>query len=181
MNTKRLLRHIHYWLSLAIFIPTGIMFAAGIFLMLKKEIAWIQPPSQKGVAASQLPAITYEQILETSRAHPEAGIAVWSDIDRIDVRPSKGIAKVQSKTGWEIQIDTANAKALSVAYRRSDVIESIHDGSYFTNWMKLFVFLPVGILLILMWGTGVYLFCITEIQKFKKRARQKEKAKTALE
>ena len=89
------------------------MFAAGIFLMLKKEIAWIQPPSQKGVAASQLPAITYEQILETSRAHPEAGIAVWSDIDRIDVRPSKGIAKVQSKTGWEIQIDTANAKALS--------------------------------------------------------------------
>ena len=88
------------------------------------------------------------------------------------------MAKVQSKTGWEVQVDTANAKVLSVAYRRSDLIESIHDGSFFARWVKLYIFLPAGLLLILMWGTGIYLFLTTEIQKFKKRARKTSKLNT---
>ena len=146
--------------------------------MLKKEIAWIQPPAIKGAVIEQLPAITYDQILKASQTHPEAGIIKWSDIKRIDLRPDKGMAKVQSKTGWEVQVDTANARVLSVAYRRSDLIESIHDGSFFARWVKLYIFLPAGLLLILMWGTGVYLFLTTEIQKFKKRARKTSKLNT---
>ena len=177
MNLKRLLRQIHYWISLAVFIPCGIMFFAGIFLMLKKEIDWIQPPTQRGAVISQMPSISYARLLDASKTQPEVGITQWSDIDRIDLRPSKGIAKVISNSGWEVQIDTSNGAVLSKNFRRSDVIESIHDGSYFAGWTKLYLFLPVGILLILMWGTGIYLFFMTEIQKFKKRARAKTKTK----
>lgn len=178
MTTKRLLRLVHYWLSLAVFIPCGIMFFAGIFLMLKKEIDWIQPPTQRGSLVHDMPNISYAQILTAAQSRPQAGIIVWADIDKIDIRPAKGIAKVISKTGWEVQIDTDNGQVLSANYRRSDVIESIHDGSYFAGWTKLYVFLPVGILLIIMWGTGIYLFIITETQKIKKRRKQKTKNKT---
>jgi len=177
MNHNRLFRQIHYWLSLVIFIPCGVMFFAGIFLMLKKEINWIQPPTERGIVSNQMPEITYARLLEASQSYPETGIVQWSDIDRIDLRPSKGIAKVISKTGWEVQVDTSNGKALSANYRRSDLIESIHDGSYFAGWTKLFLFLPVGLLLILMWGTGIYLFFRTEILKSRKRVRAKSKAK----
>lgn len=180
MNIKRLLRQIHYWVSLIIFLPSGIIFAAGIFLMLKKEISWIQPPSIKGAVIEQIPSITYDEILQASQLHPEAGILKWSDIKRIDLRPNKGMAKVQSKTGWEVQVDTENAKVLSVAYRRSDLIETIHDGSFFTSWMKLYIFFPTAILLFIMWGTGLYLFFITELQKFKKRARKTQKLHDAI-
>ena len=48
MNFKRLFRQVHYWLSLAIFVPAAIMFVAGGLLMLKKEIEWIQPSTQTG-------------------------------------------------------------------------------------------------------------------------------------
>ena len=154
------------------------MFFAGIFLMLKKEVDWIQPPTQRGAVVSQMPAISYAKLLEASKSHPETGITQWADIDRIDLRPSKGIAKVISFSGWEVQVDTSNGAVLSKNFRRSDVIESIHDGSYFAGWTKLFLFLPIGILLIFMWGTGIYLFFMTETQKFKKRSRAKTKSKT---
>jgi len=150
---------------------------AGIFLMLKKEIDWIQPPTERGAIINQIPNISYAQLLEAGQSRPETGIVKWSDINRIDFRPTKGVAKVISDSGWEVQIDTSNGAVLSTNFRRSDVIESIHDGSYFAEWTKLYLFLPIGLLLILMWGTGFYLFVITEIQKLRKRARTKTKTK----
>ena len=48
---------------------------------------------------------------------------------------------------------------LQTAYRRSDLIESIHDGSFFGgDWIKLGIFLPAGIVLFLMWLTGLWMF-----------------------
>ncbi|MEC7289139.1 MAG: PepSY-associated TM helix domain-containing protein [Pseudomonadota bacterium] len=168
VNLKRLLRQIHYWLSLAVAVPAVIMFVAGIFLMLKKEVAWIQPPTTSGIVSGEVPEISLEQMLDAARAHPEAQIAAWTDIDRIDLRVGKGVAKLRANSGWEVQVDTNNGEVLSVAYRRSDIIEQIHDGSFFSDTVKLYIFLPTGVLLILMWGTGLYLFLLPRIQKKKK-------------
>lgn len=171
MNPKRLFRQVHYWLSLAVLVPALIMFGAGALLMLKKEIEWIQPSTQRGVVEAQLPEASYQQLLDAARQHPEAGIAEWSDIDRIDLRVDRGIAKLRANSGWEVQVDTKTAEVLRVAYRRSDVIEAIHDGSFFSDEVKLYVFLPTGILLIIMWGTGVYLFFLPRLAKAKKRKK----------
>lgn len=171
MNPKRLFRQVHYWLSLAVLLPAGIMFFAGIFLMLKKEIDWIQPPTERGVVEDQIPTASFEQMLAAARTHSEAGITQWSDIDRIDLRVDKGIAKLRAKSGWEVQVDTRTAEVLHVAYRRSDLIETIHDGSFFSEEVKLYLFLPTGILLIIMWGTGIYLFLLPRLAKRKKAKR----------
>ncbi len=168
MNPRKLFRQVHYWLSLAVFVPAGIMFAAGIFLMLKKEVDWIQPPTQRGSVEAQLPETSFEEILEAASRHPEAGIDEWSDIDRIDLRVDRGVAKLRAHSGWEVQVDTGTAEVLHVAYRRSDLIETIHDGSFFSDGVKLYLFLPTGILLLLMWGTGIYLFLIPRLAKRKK-------------
>ncbi|NQZ46548.1 MAG: hypothetical protein HRT63_03350 [Erythrobacter sp.] len=116
-----------------------------------------------------MPSATFDQMLEAARQHPEAGIENWSDIDRIDLRVDRGIAKLRANSGWEVQVDTATAQVLEVAYRRSDVIETLHDGSFFADWVKLYIFLPTGILLIIMWGTGGYLFLLPRIAKARKK------------
>ena len=136
--------------------------------MLKKDIAWIQPPTSIGVAVDQLPHITFEDMLNASRLQDAAQIKDWSDIDRIDLRPDKGIAKVRAKSGWEVQIDTATGDVLNVAYRRSDLIESIHDGSFFSKGVKRYIFLPTALLLIIMWGTGIYLFLLPRFRRRQK-------------
>jgi uncharacterized iron-regulated membrane protein len=179
MNFKKLFRQVHYWLSLAIFVPAAIMFVAGGFLMLKKEIDWIQPATERGVAAAQYPQASFAAMVEAARAHPQAGISDWSDIDRIDLRVDRGIAKLRAHSGWEVQVDTQTAEVLRVAYRRSDLIETIHDGSFFADWVKLYIFLPTGVLLIIMWGTGGYLFLLPRIAKAKKkRARGRPSGRT---
>lgn len=158
MKLNFLNRKVHYWASIIIAIPILIVIVSGILLQTKKQFAWIQPPELQGAGKS--PSISLAQVLEISKTVPEAQIKTWNDIHRLDVRPSRGMLKVWSKTNWEIQIDTETGTILQTAYRRSDIIEAIHDGSFFHENIKLFIFLPAGIILLILWITGIYLFVL---------------------
>ncbi len=125
----------------------------------------MQPPTRLGSAFA--PSLTFEQILRASQQAPEAEIQGWDDIDRLDVRPGKGMLKVRARNRWEIQLDAATGEVLQVAYRRSDLIESLHDGSFFHDKAKLLVFLPSGFLLLGLWLTGMYLFVLPYFRRFK--------------
>jgi uncharacterized iron-regulated membrane protein len=156
LSLTKLNRKIHHWASIAVAIPLAVVLVTGVLLLLKKEFAWIQPSivkgEQKGVS------LEFDRILAVARTMPEAGIESWTDIDRLDVRPDKGMLKVRAKNNWEIQIDANTGKVLQVAYRRSDLIESIHDGSFFGDYAKLWVFLPAALIVIGLWITGIVLF-----------------------
>ena len=80
------------------------------------------------------------------------------------------------RNGWEVQLDAQTGQVLQVAVRRSDLIESIHDGSFFHESFKLWVFLPTGIILALIWGTGIYLFLLPYLLKRKRARNRKQKA-----
>lgn len=151
-------RKVHYWASIIVALPILIVIVSGILLQTKKYVAWIQPTELRG--AGKTPSISLPQVLEISKTVPEAKIQTWDDINRLDVRPSRGMLKVWSKTNWEIQIDTETGAILQTAYRRSDIIESIHDGSFFHENIKLLIFLPAGIVLLILWLTGIYMFAL---------------------
>lgn len=174
VNWNVLTRKIHYWASLAILLPAMVIIGSGVVLQLKKDVHWIQPVTQRG--ADNPPQISFEEILNAARSVEEAEIDDWDDIDRLDVRPDRGMLKIRSLNRWEIQIDTASAEILQVAYRRSDLIETIHDGSFFHDNIKLWIFFPTAIVLFAMWLTGVYLFVVPFIARKKKRERLERKA-----
>ena len=48
MKSQVLFRQIHHWGSIVLALPLIIMIGAGVLLMLKKEVDWIQPPTQRG-------------------------------------------------------------------------------------------------------------------------------------
>ena len=158
MNRKRMNRKIHKWLGIFTAIPMIIILSTGVLLLLKKDISWIQPPTQKG--SSKELKLSFDEILTIVRQVPNVNIRQWDDINRLDIRPKKGVIKVRSNDNWEIQLDSKTGKVLQTLERRSDIIESIHDGSYFHKNMKLWIFLPVALLLIILWVTGLYLFII---------------------
>ena len=139
MKLSKLSRLSHRWGSIIALLPITIIVFSGIVLQLKKQSAYIQPPTQRGAGTE--PTIGFERILEVARTVPEAEIESWEDVDRLDVRPGKGVVKVRCKNRYEVQIDTETAEILHVAFRRSDLIESIHDGSYFNDHFKLWLFL----------------------------------------
>jgi uncharacterized iron-regulated membrane protein len=175
MKLSKLNRVVHRWGSILIAVPVGIVIFSGIVLQLKKESAWIQPPTQKG--STKEVTLTFDQILDAAQKVDAAAIESWEDIDRVDVRPSKGVLKVQSTNNWEVQLDSKTGDVLQVAYRRSDWIESIHDGSFFHELAKLWIFLPTAVVLAVLWGTGIYLFFQPSYAKWKRR---RDKARAAL-
>ena len=101
----------------------------------------------------------------------EAQIDSWDDIDRLDVRPDKGIVKVRARNRWEIQIDASSGEVCQVSYRRSDLIETIHDGSFFHPLAKLGIFLPAALVLFILWATGIYLFVLPYLSRRKRNAQ----------
>lgn len=143
-------------MSIIVAVPIIVIIASGLLLQVKKQVAWIQPAEVKGSGKS--PEISLQKILESAKTVPEAKIETWDDVNRLDVRPSKGMVKVRAENDWEIQIDLSNGEVLQSAYRRSDIIESIHDGSFFHDYVKLWLFLPAGICLLALWLTGIYMF-----------------------
>ena len=173
MKFPRLNRLIHRWGSLVIALPVLLVITTGIILQTKKVLPWVQPPTQKGSSAELV--LTFDRILEIVEKVSEAEIKSWNDIDRLDVRPGKGMLKVRSKNRWEVQLDLKTGEILQTAYRRSDLIESLHDGSFFHDRAKLWIFLPNGILLLIMWLTGIYLFILPYQVKWRRRRREAAK------
>ncbi len=168
MRLNVLTRRIHYWATLLVALPVIVIFSTGILLQVKKQWTWVQPKEFRGTGTQ--PAVQLDGILAGVRQVPALSTAGWDDVTRIDVRPSRGVAKVTMNDGWEVQIDLGTGRLLQHAYRRSDLIESLHDGSWFAGDVtKLGLFLPAGVALMAMWLTGLWMFWLPFSVKRKRR------------
>jgi hypothetical protein len=150
-------------------VPVLVVLCSGLLLQVKKHWSWVQPTEHTGSGTT--PILDLEDILAAVRGVPALEVRGWDDVKRIDVRPSRGMCKVWLCSGWEAQVDLGTGRVLQTAFRRTDLIESIHDGSFLAgNWSKLGVFLPNGLILLLLWATGLWLFWLPFSNKRKRRA-----------
>lgn len=163
MSFSKTNRTIHKWGSIIIAVPLLVVFVTGILLLVKKEFSVLQPPTARGV--EQVPTIAFAKVLDVAKTIKSAEIASWEDVDRLDVRPGRGIIKIRSNNRVEIQIDASNGEVLHVAQRNSDLIESIHDGTFFEKNANLWLMLPVAITALLLLITGVILFFLPYMKK----------------
>ena len=163
MRFKKANRLVHKWISIVIAIPLLVVFVTGILLLTKKEFAFIQPPTARGEGS--VPVLSFDQVLSIANSVKRAQISSWEDIDRLDVRPSKGIIKIRGQNSMEIQIDSRTGEVLHVAKRRSDFIESIHDGTFYQKNANLWLMLPIAITALVMSITGIIMFCIPYLKK----------------
>jgi len=155
-------RRLHRWGAILTALPLLIVLCTGVLLLLKKELSWIQPPTaaptQAGVAG--VPNVSFEAILGAAASVEVASVSGWADISRVDLRPRDGVVKVMTRSGWEVQVCAATGAVLGSAVRRSDFIESLHDGSFFHPGAKLGVFLPSALVALTLWVTGIWMWLL---------------------
>lgn len=171
IDWKRNSRKLHRWGAVITALPLLLVIVSGILLQVKKQVTWVQPATTNLGKAD--PTVVWETVLGSVSEVPEAEVQSWSDVDRVDVRPSKGIAKVVCKNRWEVQLDIKTGKVVASNYRRSDFIESLHDGSFFSDAAKLWLFLPNGLILLGLWVTGIYLWFLPTLVRWKKHRSKK--------
>lgn len=171
MSINRWSRKLHRWGAVLTAVPVLVVIVTGLLLQVKKEVTWVQPPTMRGTPG---PAnLDWETVLLATKEIPEANVASWDDIDRLDVRPDRSLIKVQCRNRWELQLDWTTGKVLHSAYRRSDWIETLHDGSFFGEFSKYYLFLPSGLILFGLWFTGAYLWYLPiHVRRKKRRAKR---------
>ena len=154
-------------------VPLVVVIITGILLQLKKQLPFVQPIERAGVTHE--PVATPAQYLEAINRGKLDGAVTWKDVQRVDIRPSKGIAKVILKSDVEYQVDLGTGHVLQRELRMSDFIESLHDGSFFAGDIsKLGVFLPAAIGLLVLWVSGIYMFWLPIIVKQRKSRAAKK-------
>lgn len=166
---NRATRKLHRWGAVMTAIPMLLVILTGLLLQFKKQSAWIQPKTASG-KSNQL-GVSWAAILDATKSVDSANVDSWDDIDRLDVRPAKGVIKVRCNNRWEVQLDSSTGEILSSNYRRSDLIESLHDGSFFSDSVKLYVFSANGFILLGLWITGAWLWYLPFGAKRKKKKR----------
>ena len=172
VRSLRSFRIWHRYLGLFLLVLVLVSSITGVLLAWKKNVETLQPSTQKGVSKELSTWKTIDEIAQIAeneliKQYPEQAD---NAISRIDVRPSKGIAKVLFKNGsWEVQVDGTDGTVKSIAKRHADWIESLHDGSIISDVFKLISMNILGFGLIFMLVTGYWLwYAPRKIRQMKK-------------
>lgn len=163
----RIYRWIHRKLALALFLFFVLMAGTGLLLGIKKQTGLLAP-TQKGVsvdAATWMPMAALEQKAR-QYLHDSVDKQLSTELDRIDIRPGKGIAKFLYKEHYYgLQLDCSSGRLLSIEKRHSDFIESLHDGSIVDDLLgtgdepfKVGYNLVMGLSLLLLVLSGLWLW-----------------------
>ncbi len=174
-------RKIHRTTGAALFIFFFIVALTGLFLGWKKHSGGIiLADSVKGRSNEPKDWLPIHQLQEFAIKHARENISatISTEIDRIDLRPDKGMVKFVFVEGyWGMQVDCTTGELLHIERRYSDLIENIHDGSYAdrifgTSYgqIKLVYMTVMGLALLTFTITGFWLWFGPK--QFKKRNRE---------
>lgn len=165
----RFYRKIHGWLGGALFAFFVLVAGTGLLLgwkkhsggvLLAKSYAGVSTDPKRWLPVDSLQRIAFQTLRDSVSAD------VSTDLDRIDIRPQKGMVKfVFADHYWGIQLDCTTGRVLHVERRRSDFIEHLHDGSYVDSLLgigdqpvKLAYTTITGVALLIFSITGFYLY-----------------------
>jgi len=170
MRVFRTIWLLHRWLGATVGVVLLLMSITGILLLVKKDYAWIQPKTMQcaeGTVAELQPlAKVYEAVfaLDLPQFQSEA------DIARIDFRPGKRLHKVISVHDYvEVQVCAVTLKTSGPNVRRSDWLESLHDGSWFGGFMHDRVMPLVALILLFLASSGYIMWLYPKWKKWRKQ------------
>ncbi len=165
----RVMRKIHRTMGAILFVFFLVVSLTGLLLGWKKHSGGvILPKSHAGVStdpADWLPIdVLHAKAVKVAREQISPDLSL--DLERIDIRPDKGMLKFVFLEGfWGVQLDTTTGELLHIERRRSDFIENIHDGSLLDHLfdtdheqIKLVYTSIIGLALLTFTVTGFWLW-----------------------
>ena len=163
-KTLKLSRRVHHTMGSLLFVMFVVVSLTGLLLGWKKHSGGaILPESHRGTSTNPSEWLPIHELWSRANelAHRHISPDLSLDLERIDIRPDKGVVKfVFIEDYWGLQLDCATGELLHIERRRSDFIENIHDGSIFDylfqtsdEQVKL-VYTTIG-------GLSLFLFSVT--------------------
>jgi uncharacterized iron-regulated membrane protein len=134
-SKTRTYRRLHKIVAVPMFAFMFLVGLSGVLLGWKKQVG-LAPTTLAGTSTSAASWISIDSLQKIAFAQA-ASLGLDLQIDRIDIRPDKGIAKVIFVHHYtELQLDCTTGKLLSNETRMHDFVEHIHDGTIVDRWLS---------------------------------------------
>lgn len=150
--------HTHLWGGILCSVLLLVVAVTGILLNHKRPLG-LMPDTEHEVPASFAASLSLPQ-LATLAAAASGLPAEQAVVDRMDVRPSKGLIKVRfdDPATTEVTLDLATGAVLLVGERGDVFLEQLHSGEAFGgNWILLSDAAAVAVVLLLLSGYWLWL------------------------
>lgn len=182
MKLSKLLRDTHKWVGVIGTVAFLNVAVTGFLLLQKKSQDWIQPPTRTGAEGGAEDLITLEELFRVVLAAGHEDFRTVEDIDRVDFRPGKRVHKVRSRHRYaEIQVDAVTGKILSTDWRPSDLLEDLHDGSFYGSWAHAWLLPVLSISLLFLLASGVWLWLDPILRRRRRRRARATPSPTGTE
>mgnify|MGYP001950466703 CR=1 FL=1 len=160
---SRVYRKLHRFIAIPFVTFMLLLGVTGLLLTWKDQLQ-LKPNTQKSIANNS--TLISLDIIKNNAINHIKDLNLSADINRIDYRPRKGIAKVRFENHFtELQIDCYSGQIISEKQRTADIIEMIHDGSILdylfknqSNPIKLLYSTMTSLALILLSFSGFWLW-----------------------
>lgn len=159
VDSLRKFRVWHRFIGTTVALFVVVSAATGILLGWKKNVDLLQPAERQGTTSELDKWASLQTIVASATQAMDSVRGYSATVDKLDVRPGKGIVKVLFKEGyWEVQVDGVTAKPLSVSRRHSDWLEKVHDGSIIDDIFKIGYTNMLGLGLFILSLSGLWLW-----------------------
>ena len=178
----RVFRRLHKWFGIVFIVFLVLIAVTAILLAWKKQ--WnLVPKTQQSKTEMRGNWIPVEEMIAIGQAYVRDSLGKSTELDRVDIRPDKGIAKIVFKWHFsEVQVDGFSGEILSISQRNSDLIEKIHDGSILDfvagsdgETAKLTYSTLTSVALLLLAFTGFFLWYWPRVMKRLKQRRVRKR------
>ena len=131
-------------------LPLLLTAITGVFLILRQHLSFMQPPEIRRPAIMINKLISPEKIIDVSGINP-------SLVNTIIYKPKSGIIQVRTNDQLEYHFSALDGSVLQFGPKRTSLFIQLHEGSYFGELVKNFVFIPMAFIFILVLFSGIYL------------------------
>jgi len=166
-KTIRNFRKVHRITGITLFVFFFLIASTGLLLGWKKNSGDILgSKTYRGTTTELKDWLPLNQLESMAKTHLTRTVPDTKELqlDRIDIRQDKGVAKFIFEDYYGIQIDGATGALLHIDRRRADFVENIHDASLLDNYLntggyiKLIYASIMSIALLLFTVTGFWLW-----------------------
>lgn len=189
IRLARFSRRLHKWVGFTLALAMTVLSVTGAFVAWKKQVEYLQPATRisqsAGPGTDQVsgqpdslntllpPARIARRVLELNLPQAQD----LSQIDRIELRPAKGIYKVrlEPRNAWrsplELQFDARSGALLNQGVRGDQLWMDLHSFAVFGELTKLIIMSLAGLSLLWLSLSGLYLFFFPRWFRAKKRRK----------
>jgi uncharacterized iron-regulated membrane protein len=147
----KLIRKYHRRLSIIFALPVLIIVVTGILLILRSKLGFIQTQAPK------VSPVSLEKVRSISEVIKSLPVD-QKKISSIIYKPSKNLYAVRTKDYEEYFIHPETLEVLKKGPKMSTLLIQLHEGSFFSKWVRDYIFFPTSLVLLFLWGTGIMLF-----------------------